>query len=81
MDNLLIPKLMISTDERLHLFLKLCVRVDYPNKVSIQYLNFQSITFALELNTFSYFLQPSIKQLKRNNDTDQGESDIKKKKS
>ena len=69
---------MISTDERLHLFLKSYVRVDYPNKVSIQYLNFQSITFALELNTFSYFLQPSIKQLKRNNDTDQGESDIKK---
>ena len=79
MDNLLIPKLMVSTDERLHLFLKSCVRADYPNKASIQYLNFQSITFALELNNFSYFLQPSIKQLKRNNDTDQGGSDIKKK--
>ena len=79
MDNLLIPKLMVSTDERLHLFLKSCVRADYPNKASIQYLNFQSITFALELNNFSYFLQPAIKQLKRNNDTDQGGSEIKKK--
>ena len=79
MDNLLIPKLMVSTDERLHLFLKSCVRTDYPNKASIQYLNFQSITFALELNNFSSFLQPTIKQLKRNNDTDQGGSEIKKK--
>ena len=79
MDNLLIPKLMVLTDKRLHLFLKLYVRADYPNKASIQYLNFQSITFALELNNVSYFLQPSIKQLKRNNDTDQGVSDIKKK--
>ena len=79
MDNLLMPKLMVSTEERLHLFLKSCVRVDYPNKASIQYLNFQSITFALELNNFSSFLQPTIKQLKRNNDTDQGGSEIKKK--
>jgi len=50
MDNLLIPKLMISTDERLHLFLKSCVRAEYPNKASSQFLNFESITSSLELN-------------------------------
>ena len=61
----LIPKLMVSTDERVHLFLKSCVKVEYPNKSSRGYLNFQTILMALELNSFNYFFQPAIKQLKR----------------
>jgi len=72
---------MVSIDERLRLFLNSCVRAEYPNGACIQYLNFQSITFTLGLNNFSYFLQPSIKQMKINNDTDQDGSDIKKTKS
>ena len=54
---------MVSTDKRLHLFLKSCVKADYPDRAGTQYLNFSSITFAIELNHFNYFLQPSIKRL------------------
>lgn len=65
MDNLLIPEIMVSTYERLHLFLKLRVTADYPNKACLQYLHFSMITFALELNHFNYYFQPPIKQIKR----------------
>ena len=78
MDNNLIPKIMISTDERLHLFLKSCVKADYRSKACIQYLNFSSMTFAIEINSFNYFLQPSIKQLKRTPINDDGGSYQKK---
>ena len=61
----LIPKLMVSTDERVHQFLKSCVKAEYHNRSTREYLNFQMILMALELNSFNYFFQPAIKQLKR----------------
>lgn len=78
MDNLLIPKLMVSIDERLHLCLKSCIKAEYQNKTCTQYLNFSSITFTLELNYFNYFIQPLIKQLKRIPSNDHGGSSQKK---
>lgn len=78
MDNLLIPMLMVSTDDRLQLSIKSGVRGECPNKYSIQYLSFQSITIGLELNNFNSFLQPSIRQLRRNNNIYQGGSSLKK---
>ena len=56
---------MVSTDERVLLFLKSCVKAEYHNRSIREYLNFQTILMALELNSFNYFLQPAIKQLKR----------------
>ena len=78
MDKNLITKIMVSTDERMHLFLKSCVKADYPNKACIQYMNFSSITFAIEINSFNYVLQPSIKKLKRIPVNDEGGSYLKK---
>ena len=56
---------MVATDKRLHLFLKYCVKADYASKACTQYLDFSSITFRIKTNHYNYFLQPSIKQLKR----------------
>ena len=56
MDTSLIPKLMVSTDERVHLFLKSCVKAEYPNRSSREHLNFQTILMAIELNNLNYFI-------------------------
>ena len=56
---------MVSTDERVHLFLKSRVKAEYPNRSSREYLNFQTILMTLKSNNFNYSLPPPIKQLKR----------------
>ena len=56
MYNLLIPKILVSTDESLHLFLIPGVKSDYPDRACIHYLNLNSITFAIELNHLIIFL-------------------------
>ena len=78
MDSLMIPKLMVSTDEKTHLFLKSCMKAEYPKIALIQYMEFKSITLALELNIFSYFLQSLIRQMKRNDNLDIGRPLAKK---
>ena len=53
MDNSFIPKLMVHTDKRVRHFLKSCVKAEYQNRSSREYLNFETILMVLELNNFN----------------------------
>lgn len=63
LDDMFIPKLLYSVDDRVNQWLTQCSQRDSVDETSIELVQFTQIILKIQLNEFSCFLPPNIKKI------------------